>query len=129
MIFKHLSPGNAKRLFYEEVPWYIKLFQIFIKGDALVLVPFFIVVVAVGFVVSWEYASLTLAVFYAVRQLGEMIFWLLQQFGDHVYRPYDFGLEKLITHSIYILYQVHACVQVVLGIVVSIYIYTEYILR
>jgi len=61
---------------------------------------------------------IVLGLFVAIRQLGEMIYWLLQQFGDKKYRPYDFGLQKLDNNAIYILYQTFALVGVVAGIAI-----------
>lgn len=101
---------------------YFIYIYIYIKGDAFIIAPFLILIFIIGFMWSWSFSLFTLAVFHTVRSLGEMMFWLLQQFGPHEYRPYDFGLLKLNTNAIYILYQVHACVQTVIGVVCSVYV-------
>ena len=117
-----ISPGMAKKIFYEPVHPIFNVFQIFVKGDALVIAPFVCVIVLIGLLHSWVMSAFIMSVFYAVRQFGEMIYWLFQQFHDHSYRPYDFGLTMLNTHSIYILYQVSACVQSTIGVVLASYI-------
>ncbi len=122
-----LTPGMAKKLFYEPAHPFLRIFQIFVKGDALVIVPCMLVLVLIGFLYSWAMCLFVFSVFYAIRQLGEMIFWLFQQFHDHTYRPYDFRLTLLNTHSIYILYQVSACVQATIGVVCAVLIYSHYL--
>lgn len=117
-----ISPGMAKKIFYEPVHPIFNVFQIFVKGDALVIAPFVGVIALIGLLHSWVMSAFIMSVFYAVRQFGEMIYWLFQQFHDHSYRPYDFGLTMLNTHSIYILYQVSACVQSTIGVVLASYI-------
>ncbi len=128
-MIKPLLTSQANTHFYADMPWYAKLLHIYVKGDSVVLVPFLALIVLVGFFWSWSYMFLVLAIFHTIRSLGEMMFWLMQQFGAHTYRPYDFGLTKLNTNAIYILYQVYACVQAVIGIVCSVFVYTELILR
>jgi hypothetical protein len=127
MAMIQISPGNAKKLFYEPVHPLFNVLQIFVKGDALIIAPFLCGIVLVGLLYSWPLSIFIMSVFYAVRQFGEMIYWLFQQFHDHSYRPYDFGLTLLNTHSIYILYQVSACVQSTIGIVLACIVYLKYL--
>ena len=51
-----------------------------------------------------------------VRQSGELIYWLLQQFSHKKYRPYDFGFKNLNNNAIYILYQTFAIVGIIGGL-------------
>jgi hypothetical protein len=48
--------------------------------------------------------------------MGEMIYWLLQQFGTRKYRPYDFGLKNIDNNGIYIMYQLLSLSGTVLGL-------------
>ncbi len=121
-----LSSGMANKLFYEPVHPLFRILQIYVKGDALVIGPFLIAIFLIGMLYSWPLCAFIVSVFYAIRQLGEMVFWLFQQFHDHTYRPYDFGLSLLNTHSIYILYQVSACVQATIGTVLAVLIYAHF---
>lgn len=100
--------------FFTEAPLLLRLFHIYILGDAIVLVPFVLVLLTVGFV-SIQWMFLLFAVFSAFRFLGEMVYWIHQQFGSKIYRPYDFGFYKLDNNAIYILYQLWSLV----GLVIS----------
>jgi hypothetical protein len=105
--------------FYTEMPWWGKLFLIYVRGDLFMLLPI-LGIIAVTSLLSVEVAVLIFGIFLAVRQLGELIYWLLQQFGDKKYRPYDFGFKNLDNNAIYILYQTFAIAGVVLGIFIAI---------
>lgn len=86
---------------------------IFIKGDMLILLPLLIANATAGI---WD-RQLMIILFLCVgliRALGEMFYWLLQQFGPRKYRPYDFGLKNLDNNAIYILYQLFAFAQAVI---------------
>lgn len=87
---------------------------IYVRGDALVLVPF---LVFAGVVASYSLRAglLLLSLYYACRGLGELIYWLLQQFGPKTYRPYDYGLTGLNNDAIYVLYQLKAMLSLILG--------------
>jgi hypothetical protein len=104
--------------FYQETPLAVRLItQAYVKGDLLVLAPFLLAITLAG-IISIRLMLVVYAIFFTVRQFGEMIYWLLQQFGDKSYRPYDFGLKKLSNNSIYIIYQLLALVGVATGITV-----------
>jgi hypothetical protein len=78
------------------------------------LVPLFALILLFGFL-SLEFMLVMIGLYIAIRSLGEMIFWMFQQFGPRTYRPYDFGLAKLDNHAIYIMYQLFGLSGSVLG--------------
>lgn len=92
----------------------MKYLLIYVKGDSLVLIPFFILVLLFGFF-SIDFMLILIGLFVAIRCLGEMVFWMLQQFGARTYRPHDFGLTQLDNHAVYIVYQMINLVGAVLG--------------
>lgn len=96
--------------FFKEAPLPLRLVHIYILGDAIVLAPFTVIVLGIGFF-SVKWMILLFAIFSACRFLGEMVYWIHQQFGTRSYRPYDFGFRKLDNNAIYILYQ---CMSLVL---------------
>jgi hypothetical protein len=100
--------------FFSNPPWYLRPLQIFVKGDALVLLPFTILILST-IPISYKITLILIGIFLAVRNLGEMIYWLLQQFGEKTYRPYDFGLKYLDNNAIYIIYQLLAIVWTTIG--------------
>ena len=106
--------------FYSSPYPFFRIFQIFIKGDALVLLPFGIVMLGFFFF-SIRLAIIILGIYLSVRYLGEMIYWLLHQFGEKTYRPYDFGLKELDNNAIYILYQLLAIINITIGMAIIIY--------
>lgn len=95
--------------FFKNVHPAVKVGQVFIRGDLLVVVPFLLVILVLSFV-DWYSALLLFGVFYTIRFAGEIVYWLFQQFHTTGYRPYDFGLEKLSNNAIYIIYQLLAIV-------------------
>mgnify|MGYP007122132810 CR=1 FL=1 len=101
--------------FYCELPWWCKVSSLFIRGDLFVLLPLLIAIIGIGFF-SVPSMLIVLGIYIAVRELGEMIYWLLQQFGDRKYRPYDWGFRNLDNNAIYILYQTFALAGTVMGI-------------
>lgn len=106
--------------FYTEMPWWGKIFLIYVRGDLFFILPLILLNILV-FLNSTKWGLLMLGIFIAIRQLGEMIYWLLQQFGDKKYRPYDFGLNNLDNNAIHILYQTFALTGVIFGVLLSIY--------
>lgn len=109
--------------FYTEMPWWGKIFLIYIRGDLFMLLPLILGIVVLSFI-SLHWGIRALGILIAVRQSGELVYWLLQQFGDRKYRPYDFGFTKLDNNAIYILYQTFAIAGVVCGILLSIASFT-----
>ncbi len=102
--------------FYTELPLPIKLiFLTYVRGDLLVLLPFVILHAILAWI-SPSWAVILYGVYVAVRQLGEVIYWLLQQFHTTRYRPADFGFKKLDNNALYILYQTISIVGVCYGL-------------
>lgn len=99
----------SRHIFFRNLPWYFKIFTVFIYGDLIVLMPF-VVLIALSYVISLKVGLILTGLYLAVRYFGEMIYWPLQQFSDRTYRPYDFGFTKLDNHAVYILYQTFAIV-------------------
>lgn len=95
--------------FYQNTSFIDKLLTIFIKGDKLVLYPFWLLVILLAVFYS-QYAIMLSLVFLSLRFLIEAIYWLLQQFVGGKYRPGDYGFTKLSNNSIYIIYQLTSTV-------------------
>lgn len=100
--------------FHADTKIYLKALQIYVRGDALVLLPFFILLLVIG-LFSLKWTALFFCLFLVFRSFGEMIYWLLQQFGEKKYRPYDYGFKKLDNNAIYIIYQLTSLVTLVLS--------------
>lgn len=107
--------------FFSSPPWPLKVVGIYIWGDALVVVPLWALFLTL---LSQDatLGTLAITIYYAVRGLGEMIYWIHQQFGSRTYRPYDFGFSRLDTHAIYIIYQLLGLAQVVIALTAGAYI-------
>lgn len=101
--------------FFDQPKPYMRYLLVFVNGDSLVIVPLFILILMFGFF-SLDFMLVLIGLFAAVRGLGEMFFWMLQQFGPRTYRPYDFGLSQLDNNAIYILYQLLGLCGAVLGL-------------
>ena len=109
---KHISLNT--QWFFSEVAWPFKAMLIFIRGDAVVILPFFAVLPIIG-VFSLRWMMLILSLFVVFRFLGEMVYWIHQQFGDRKYRPYDFGLKRLDNNALYVIYQLLSLIWLVMG--------------
>lgn len=101
--------------FFTHTPPILRLFEIYIRGDILILSPFLILILIVG-LFSVRFMFLVYAIFFTVRHFGEMIYWLLKQFSDKSYRPHDLGFENLSNEGIYVIYQLKALVKITVGI-------------
>ena len=101
--------------FFSDTKPLLKLFLLFVKGDMILLIPL-ILLIALSYLLSIKLGVILTGSYLFIRFLGEMFYWLLQQFGDRMYRPYDFGFTKLDNHAIYILYQTFALFGSVCGI-------------
>jgi len=74
---KQVRGGNT----FKTTPWLLPL-GIFVWGDGLVILLFWIAWLIFSMLVQNIYISLTLwALFWVVRSLGEVIYWLNQQFS------------------------------------------------
>lgn len=100
--------------FFTDTKIMFRLFQIYVRGDAIILLPFILLILIVG-LFSLKWMVLMFCIFLAFRALGEMFYWLLQQFGDKKYRPYDYGFKKLDNNAVYIIYQLTSLVMLVLS--------------
>lgn len=93
---------------------FMRYLLVFVQGDALVVVPLAVLILLFGFI-SLDFMLVLIGLFVAFRGIGEMFFWMLQQFGARTYRPYDFGLAQLDNNAIYIIYQLLGLTGAVLG--------------
>ncbi|MFC1711938.1 hypothetical protein ACFLZ1_05175 [Patescibacteria group bacterium] len=108
--------------FFTHPPSLLRFFtQVYVRGDMIILIPFLLLILFIGFF-SIRLMFLTYAVFFTLRQLGEMIYWLLHQFLDKSYRPHDFGFKNLSNEAIYIIYQLLSLVKAVIGISIIIFL-------
>jgi len=107
--------------FFTHPPSILRLLEIYIRGDILVLLPFLTLILLVGFF-SVRFMLVIYAVFFTVRHFGEMTYWLLKQFSDKSYRPDDLGFKNLSNEAIYVIYQLKAVVKITIGISVIIFL-------
>jgi len=108
--------GVSNKWFFTQTPWYVKAFLlIYINGDYFFLLPL-VVGVAISYLFSLQIGLFLTGAYVFLRHFGEMIYWLLQQFGPRTYRPKDFGVSKLDNNAIYILYQTYALLGMIFGV-------------
>lgn len=120
-IIKKIRSGDfTDKWFYSRPNWLLRQLHIYIKGDALVIIPIWIFIVITGFF-SWEFMLLEIGVFLSLRGSGEMIYWLLQQFGEKNYRP-STSHKKLGNDAVYILYQLSGFRNAFIGIVLTLFV-------
>jgi len=116
---------HTDKWFYSEPGKFLRHLHIYVKGDSLVILPVWIFILATGFL-SWKFMLLEVGFFLFLRGLGEMIYWLLQQFGEKTYRPYT-DKTNLGNNAVYILYQLsglkNAFIGLTLAAFVLIYLY------
>jgi hypothetical protein len=119
---KKLSRKNiTPQWFYSEPGVLLRCLLIFIKGDALFILPLVVVILLTTFI-SLRFMLLILGSFLTLRFFGEMIYWLLQQFGEKEYRPHDLGFTNLKNNEIYILYQTFSLAFCMIGIGIVFYV-------
>ena len=121
--FKAVDKVKKQKKFYDNVhPLLVHVFGIFVWGDALVLAPFFIITSIALFIINNIYLTIAVyATYMFLRQFGEVIYWLLQQFSQKKeYRPPDKGWEYLKTDELHIIYQLLNFYKSVLWFVVMI---------
>ncbi|KXK09175.1 MAG: hypothetical protein UZ21_OP11001000233 [Microgenomates bacterium OLB22] len=97
----------TRHWFFRDAGPILKIFQVYILGDSLVIIPLLLVIGILGFF-DWYMMLITYLLFFTLRQFGEMFYWILHQFSNKTYRPYDFGLKLLDNQAIYVLYQLLA---------------------
>jgi len=101
--------------FFSETNHFFKLLLIFVKGDLIFLLPL-VVLIGLSYLLSLKTGLFLTGAYISVRSLGEIIYWISQQFSDRKYRPNDFGFKNLDNHAAYILYQTFAICGVVVGL-------------
>lgn len=115
---------NTKKLddkwFYSEPGKPLRLLHIYVKGDALQIIPIWIFIFITGFI-SWRFMLIEIGVFLFLRGFGEMIYWLLQQFGEKKYRPFA-AHKNLDNNAVYILYQLSGLRNAFLGLLLVIFV-------
>lgn len=107
-------PKISNEQFYTELSPIFKALLMYVRGDLITLIPLWIAILFT-YVISLRFMIIMIGVFIVVRHTGEMIYWLLQQFGKKTYRPPDMGLVKLDNNALYILYQTLSVVWIVFG--------------
>lgn len=100
--------------FFSNINPILRLLHVYIKGDALIVVPIWIVFFITLFI-DWRFMLIEIGSFFSLRGIGEMIYWLLQQFGDRQYRPDD-RFKGLGNNALYILYQLSGMLTALIGI-------------
>ncbi len=101
--------------FYASPPFWMRLFLIYVNGDMLVLLPLSVLNILL-LIVNLKLGLFTAFSYFTLRNMGEMMYWFLQQFGKKTYRPYDFGLINLDNNALYIIYQTFALSMTTLGV-------------
>src|SRR3990167_1885632 len=113
MMFRKLFDQDDKWFFSNPHPL-LRFLLIFVKGDIIVLLPLVITILLVGFI-STKFMFLLIGIYISVRYLGEIIYWISQQFGPKKYRPNDLGFKNLGNEAIYIIYQTLALTGAIFG--------------
>jgi hypothetical protein len=108
------------KTFYKELHPVIKMCtSCFVYGDLVFILPVTTVILLLYFV-SIKFALLMTGSFIAVRYMGEMVYWIAQQFGPKTYRPWDFGFKNIDNNAVYILYQTMATSTAIFGIGIAV---------
>jgi len=118
-----LNERIHNKWFFTETNIFLRFLTIFVKGDALIILPFLLFILLIG-LFSVKFMLLMYLVFFTLRHFGEMIYWFFQQFYDKKHRPHDFGLKKLDNHAMYIIYQTMALAWTTLGISLILYLFS-----
>ncbi len=109
--------GVSNKWFFSAVPWYVRATTlIFIKGDAIFIVPILVGLVLLYLFMPIRFAVMMTGFYLVLRYLGEMIYWLLQQFSERTYCPPCLGFSKLDNHALYIVYQTFALLGMMVGV-------------
>lgn len=101
---------------FSETPWLL-LLGIFVWGDGLVFSLFWVIIAAAClFFNDWLLFLLTVSVFWLIRSLGEVVYWLSEQFAvNHRNEPENLrGYAIVKNDAVYFFYQIFwQCVAVV----------------
>lgn len=106
--------------FFSEPGRLARFSHIYVKGDMIVLLPIWAFILVTGFF-SWRFMLLEIGLFLFLRGFGEMVYWLLQQFGKQSYRP-ETKHKKLGNNAVYILYQLSGLRNAFIGLVIIFYV-------
>lgn len=91
--------------FYKNLPHFFHYLGIYVVGDLVVLLPFILIFFPlVYFFRGLEDVGITWCIYMGIRHFFEIIYWLLQQFGDKSYRPAS-PFKNLKNNDIYIIHQ------------------------
>ncbi len=118
-MLKKLKEVNNQSFFTEPNSLF-KFLLIFIHGDIFILLPL-VFFLAISVFINAKFGIAMIGVYITLRYLGEMIYWIHQQFGPKKYRPYDWGFKNLNNEAIYILYQTFSLTMCVVGAVLVFY--------
>ncbi len=105
-------------------PRFLFWLGIFVWGDAIILGTFWFLVSLICLLLSnWILFLLIVSVFWVVRSLGEIIYWLNQQFSPIMRNPPAnlFGCKLFNNDSIWFAYQIFWQCIMVISIISSIY--------
>lgn len=105
----------------------LSILGMFVWADAAVLGLFWMLVAAVSlFLCDWLLFWLIVAVFWVVRSLGEIVYWLNEQFSTLSRNPpQKFWLYRFFPNdSIWFVYQVFWQCVLVASIIVSVYLFS-----
>lgn len=120
-VIKKIKSGElTDKWFYSKPNFILRQLHVYVKGDALEIIPIWIFILITG-IFSWKFMLLEIGVFITLRGLGEMIYWLLQQFGEKKYRP-STSQKKLGNDAVYILYQLSGFRNAFIGIVLTLFV-------
>ena len=121
---KSLHETKNKKRAYGLTP-YLFFLGAFVWGDVLVLGPFWIAsTIFVLLLNDWYLFLLIISIFWAIRSLGETIYWLNEQFaGKNRNPPHTLNFHKLIEgDAIWFVYQLFWQCVFVFSVIASIYI-------
>ncbi|MDD3999184.1 MAG: hypothetical protein PHR98_03755 [Candidatus Shapirobacteria bacterium] len=96
---------------------------IFVWGDAVVIGLFWFLISLICFLLKdWILFLLIISTFWIVRSLGEIIYWINQQFSPIIRNPPEtlFGYKLFKNDSIWFIYQVFWQCAMVVSIIFSI---------
>lgn len=89
--------------FFSKPNIFLRIIHVYVKGDAVVILPLCLLIIITG-IFSWQFMLIEIGIFLTLRGIGELFYWLLQQFGDQTYRPQT-PFKNLSNNAVYILYQ------------------------
>ncbi|MBP6989377.1 hypothetical protein KBB48_01215 [Candidatus Shapirobacteria bacterium] len=106
-------------------PFVLFWLGIFVWGDALVLGSFWVLVSLICFLLrDWILFWLIISVFWVVRSLGEILYWINQQFSPIIRNPPKnlLGFRFFKNDSIWFIYQIFWQCVLVVSIVTTIHV-------